>query len=105
MCEEVQKGRKAHFEDYKRTYNYENRSKNSADTALRRFGSAISHYYKEDMRVFYDKAVYLCDSTGIRHEVDHIIPLNNDKVSGLHVPWNLRVLTAKENRDKGDKLV
>lgn len=38
--------------------------------------------------------------TGEAWEVDHIIPLHGKLVSGLHVPSNLRVITAKENRQK-----
>ena len=40
--------------------------------------------------------------TGVAHEVDHEIPLQGDLVSGLHVPGNLRVITASENRSKSN---
>ena len=43
--------------------------------------------------------------TGIPHEVDHIVPLNGARVSGLHVHWNLAVIPAAENRWKSNKLI
>jgi 5-methylcytosine-specific restriction endonuclease McrA len=51
---------------------------------------------------FYDIAKELTARTGIRYEVDHIVPISK---GGLHHQSNLRVVTMKENRTKGAKLL
>lgn len=37
--------------------------------------------------------------------VDHIEPLQGANSCGLHVPWNLQLMSFRENSAKGNKLV
>lgn len=56
------------------------------------------------IEAIYAEARRLTDETGIPHEVDHIHPLQGENFCGLHVPHNLQVIPAEQNRRKSNKL-
>jgi hypothetical protein len=57
----------------------------------------------EKIRAIYQRARNLTKSTGIAHHVDHIIPLRNDFVCGLHVEANLMPIPASVNIAKRNR--
>lgn len=58
-----------------------------------------------EINAFYVQAQKLNKETGTPHEVDHIIPIINELVCGLHVPANLQILTEKDNQKKSNQFV
>lgn len=96
---------------YKKLYHERNPEMRKAQTSLRkrRHREATPPWVtvdqKRQMRSLYLEAQRLTKITGERYVVDHIVPLINEEVCGLHVPWNLRVITQEENLKKSNKHV
>ena len=53
----------------------------------------------------YKAARLSTETTGIKHEVDHIIPLINPIVCGLHIPANLQILSESQNKSKSNTFI
>jgi hypothetical protein len=56
------------------------------------------------LEAFYIEADRCTKETGVKHSVDHIIPLLGRLVRGLHVPWNLQVMPLRDNIKKGNRI-
>ena len=84
-----------------------NRGKTNAYTAERRAKKLQATPALTEDELWMITEVYdLCAErtrvTGVIHHVDHVVPLQGTHVSGLHVPWNLQVLTAHDNISKSN---
>jgi hypothetical protein len=65
----------------------------------------LTREQKSEIRQLYQIAITMTKTTGEQYVVDHIVPLRSEFVCGLHVPWNLRVITQEQNLLKSNKLV
>jgi 5-methylcytosine-specific restriction endonuclease McrA len=70
---------------------------------LKRTPKRLTSLQYQQIQIFYKSAVDLTKEFNIKMEVDHIVPLQGKNVSGLHVPWNLQILTKVDNMKKGNR--
>jgi len=96
---------------YKKKYKAANPElyKELTNARRRRFREATPKWltaeHKMEIRFKYRLAIELSRRLGVPHAVDHIVPLQGEEVCGLHVPWNMEVITQEQNLKKSNKLV
>jgi len=101
----------AQLREYRNVWKENNKSQIRADTKARRRKHReatppwLTRKQKSEIRQLYQIAITMTQTTGEQYVVDHIVPLRSDVVCGLHVPWNLRVITQEENLKKSNKLL
>jgi hypothetical protein len=94
---------KKHYENNKPMYNAKSAKRRAAK--LNRMLKWGKEKLKPEIEIWYTRAKLATIFMGEEYAVDHIVPLQGKTVSGLHVPWNLQLLTKSENSTKGNKHV
>ena len=99
------KKRVEHFLKYCKKYPWKVNAANALTYArkIKRVPLWLTKEHKAEILQFFMDASYIQNLTKTRMSVDHIVPFNGEKVSGLHVPWNLQILTYAENSGKRNK--
>jgi len=67
--------------------------------------SRVIHWDQHGITQIYDHCKAVTDKTGIKHDVDHIIPLKHHLVCGLHVANNLQVIPHLSNIKKSNTFI
>lgn len=81
-----------------------NRRKHTLIYNLFRKKASMPGMFDEEIKAIYDEAREKTTIGPEKYHVDHIIPLRGKTVCGLHVPWNLQIITARENSRKGNRV-
>lgn len=64
----------------------------------------LTSAHTKDMDAVYAEAQNMRDQYGVAIHVDHIVPIKGRNVCGLHVPWNLQLVTQSYNSSKSNRL-
>lgn len=94
---------KKHYSTFK--YKYMAKYAKRRATKLKATPKWLTKQQLAEIANIYKQAKELEKKTGLKYHVDHIIPLKGKEVCGLHVPWNLQILTAQENLSKNNKVL
>ncbi len=86
----------------KQNYNKQKERSRQCARVLKATPRWLTEDHETQIRQFYIEASKLTIETGTKHEVDHIDPLRGKQISGLHVPWDLQILTKELNTKKGN---
>lgn len=86
--------------NYKAAWRKANPGKANAGYAKRRATTLQATPIWADITAI--KAIYI-EASLVRMHVDHIIPLQGKTVCGLHVHYNLQLLTGSDNSRKGNR--
>lgn len=101
---------KAKMQAARKAWREKNKAKDLANTRMRQLGkkNRTPSWLSDDEVWMMDEAYTLAAERtklfGFPWDVDHVIPLHGEQVSGLHVPWNLQVIPGVENSRKGNRL-
>lgn len=75
-----------------------------SDRRAERMAYATPRWVDRDaITAIYDDARRRTLAEGVQYHVDHIWPIAHHEFCGLHVPWNLRIITQSENCTKRNK--
>ena len=96
---------KQYFKQYAKRYQQNNKAYFAAAAALRRCMKKQATPMWIDLELVMSLYFIAAELTklGVPTHVDHIVPLNSDKVCGLHCEANLQLLSANDNISKGNR--
>lgn len=106
---EYRQANKEQIAAYMKEYQKDNKDIINAITSRRRAAKLqampqwLTQQDHDEIREFYKIAQWMTIAFDELFHVDHIVPLQGKNVCGLHVPWNLQVLFARDNISKSNK--